>query len=248
MTSDRNGQKNCCAEHQPRAARDQPTAHTRRHSKAHAMRDGGATIRVNVGQDFTSRLIAKSGVTLEAVHDDTGDPIWQIRLQEFRIFRLFFYALIHHLPGGFAGERNVAGHHLVHDQSQRIEIAAVIDRSAFDLFGRHVARRADKSTAAGHAHFRGLERSGEAKIGNEHLIVFADQDIVWLEVAMDDAFGMRGVEGVAHLPGKFEAAVERQRAFLFQDSVEVFAVHESHGDELDAVGFTQVVDAKNVFV
>src|SRR5207302_6672866 len=45
-----------------------------------------------------------------------------------------------------------------------------------------------------------------------------------------------------------EAAVDRQRAFLFQDSVEVFAVHESHGDELDAVGFTQVVDAKNVFV
>ena len=124
----------------------------------------------------------------------------------------------------------------------------MIDRSAFDLFGRHVARRSDKSAAAGHAHFRGLERSGEAKIGNEHLIVFADQDVVWLEVAMDNAFGMRGVEGVAHLPGKFEAAVDRQRAFLFQDSVEVFAVHESHGDELDAVGFTQVVDAKNVFV
>jgi len=140
--------------------------------------------------------------------------------RSFGIFRLFFYALIHHLPGGFAGERNVAGHHLVHDQAQRIEIATVIDRSAFDLFGRHVARRADKSAAAGHAHFCGLERSGEAKIGNEHLIVFADEDVVWFEVAMDDAFGMRGVESVAHLTGEFKAPVERQRAFLFQDSVE----------------------------
>src|SRR6267154_668574 len=166
------------------------------------MRNGGATVRVNVGQDFTSRLISKSGVAFEAVHDD----------------------------------------------AQRIEIAAVIDRSAFDLLGRHVARRADKSAAAGHAHFCGLERSGEAKIGNEHLIVFADEDVVRLEVAMDNAFGMRGVESVAHLTGKFKAAVERQRAFLFQDSVEIFTVHESHGDELDAVGFTQVVDAKNILV
>src|SRR5258707_8075551 len=212
------------------------------------MRNGRAAIRVNVGQNFTSRLIPKSGVAFKAVHDDAGEPIRQIRFQEFRIFRLFFYTLIHHLPGGFAGERNVAGHHLVHDQSERIEIAAMIDRSAFDLFGRHVARSSDKSTAASHAHFRGLERSGEAKIGNKHLIVFADQDVVWFEVAMNDAFGMRGVKGVAHLSRKFKAAVDRQQTFLFQDSVEIFTVHESHGDELDAVGFTQVVDAKNVFV
>src|SRR5215470_12162079 len=193
-------------------------------------------------------MIAMRRIALETMHHDAGDPIWQIRLNELRILRFFLNPLVHHLPGRFAGEGHITRHHFVDDETERIKIAAMIDRSTFDLFGRHVAGRADEGAAAGHTHFCGFERSGEAEVRNKDLVPVSDEHVVGLEIAMNYALVMCSLEGFTKLPRKFEAALERKRALFLEDVVEILAFDESHSDEFHAVGFAEIVDAENIFV
>lgn len=203
---------------------------------------------VNVSQNFSRGLIAMDRIAFKAMHHNASDPIGQVRPDEFRILRFFLDPLVHHLPCGFTGERHVARHHFVDDKAQGIKVAAMIDRPAFDLFGGHITGRADERTAAGHAHLCSFEGSGETEVRNEDLIAISDEDIVRLEVAMDYALVMGGLQGLTKLPRKFEAALERKRALFLEDVVEILTVHECHSDEFHTVGFAEIVDTQNVFV
>ena len=49
---------------------------------------------------------------------------------------------------------------------------------------------------------------GEAEIQNFGVATFGDENIGGLDVAMHDAFAVRGVEGVGHLDGKIENVVQ----------------------------------------
>ena len=69
--------------------------------------------------------------------------------------------------------------------------AARADRAAPPLLRRHVLGGADHRGAAGRAAL--VERLGEAEVGEEGALAF-DQDVVRLDVAVDDAGGVGGVE------------------------------------------------------
>src|SRR5215475_9569469 len=113
----------------------------------------------------------------------------------------------------------------------------MIDLSAFDLLRSHVARCANESAAARHAHFCGFKRSGETEVRNENLIFFSNKDVVRFEIAMDNAFGVSGVERLAKLARKFETSVERERMFVLENVVKILPIDEGHGNEFDTVGF-----------
>ncbi len=246
------GGRNCkqkrAAEHDARAPNQQPFADTAWHLETDAARNRRAAVGVDIRQDFAGGLIAKLGVALEAVHDNARHPIRQIRIDKFRIFWFFLDALVHHLPGRFSRKGKIARHHFIEHEAEGVKIAALIDLSAFDLLRGHVTGRTDESAAARHAHFCGFKRSGKAEIGNVDLIFFSDEDVVRFEIAMNDAFGMSGVECFTELPDELEAAVERKGVLFLKNVVKVRAVHKSHGDELHAVGFAQIVNAQNVLV
>ncbi len=148
------------------------------------------------------------------MHDHACDVIGKIAFDLFDIDGGLLHTLIHELPGGFTTKGNLAGHHFIKDDSERIDIGATVDALAFHLFGRHIARSADNSARAGHAHLRGFERSGEAEIGDVDLIVLADKNVVRLEVTMDDAFGVSSVERFAKLANDFERATRAKAGLL----------------------------------
>jgi hypothetical protein len=87
----------------------------------------------------------------------------------------------------------------------------------------------------------------EAEVENFGLAAAGDEDVGGLDVAMDDALGVGGVEGVGDFEGDFEEGVEVEGvavdAMLKGGAVEIL-----HGDEGLAVLFADVVDGADVGV
>jgi hypothetical protein len=97
----------------------------------------------------------------------------------------------------------LAGQHFIKNHAQRIKVSPMIHQSGrFDLFGGNVMRG---------AHDRGGQRRasralsvlcsqfGQAKIRDFNAPFFVKQNIRGLDVAMDDAFLVRILQGLANL-------------------------------------------------
>src|SRR6202034_1647247 len=127
--------------------------------------------------------------------------------------------------GGFSGEGQLAGGHFVEHDGEGEEVGAGVEILAADLFGRHIGDGADGGAGSGDvlgAFADGGERVagvvdvvlfcvgvgaglfGEAEVENFGVAAAGDEDVGGLDVAMDDAGGVSGVEGV----GDFNADVE----------------------------------------
>ena len=76
---------------------------------------------------------------------------------------------------------------LVESGTQTVEIAAPI-RPTFESFGRHVAERADEVARVSETFSAFCFR--EAEIGHPDVAAGIEQQVRWLDVAMQDAFGV----------------------------------------------------------
>ena len=88
--------------------------------------------------------------------------------------------------------------------------------------------------------------TGQAEIGDHDLAAAVEHDVGGLQVAMENAFGVRGGESGAKLARDLDGLVLRQAADAAQQRGQVFAVDVLHGEEGLAVDFAHVVDAANV--
>src|SRR5205807_9933996 len=88
-------------------------------------------------------LIALRGILGEAVTNDSselaGNVLRDVRRERWRVFQ----DRREEQSSRVALERPLSGRELVEDDAQREDVAAVIDRLALHLFGRHIAQRAD---------------------------------------------------------------------------------------------------------
>jgi hypothetical protein len=141
--------------------------------------------------------------------------------------------------------RRVADEHFVQHDAETVEIGAAVDRAAARLFGTHVVRRADDRAGAGHAQ-RGFVRARDAEIGEDGRAVFAQQDVVGLDVAVDDAFFLR----IGKRRGDLARDAQRQRgrerravAGQHLAAADVF-----HRDVMQVAGVADVMDAHDVAV
>src|SRR5262249_46257485 len=79
---------------------------------------------------------------------------------------------------------------------------------------------------------------------NFDLATPGEENVGGFDIAMDDAFGVSGVESLGDLNAKLENLIERKR-FAVDVIAQRIAVDELHGDEGAAVLFADVVNGAN---
>src|SRR5580658_8699293 len=86
---------------------------------------------------------------------------------------------------------------------------------------------------------------GKAKIENLGVAAFGDEDVGGLDVAVNDALGVGGIEGIRYFDGEIEKALHVQGTAGDQ-ILESLALETFHGDESPSVFFANVVDSADV--
>ena len=120
-----------------------------------------------------------------------------------------------------AAKRRLAGHHLVHHDPEREDVAASVDHFAARLLGRHVGRRPDHR-----AHHRQGAGVGRLLIGGAHRVQLRNpevedlgnpplgqHDIGRLQITVDDAGRVRRSQRIGDLPRGTDRLFRWQRSF-----------------------------------
>ncbi len=80
------------------------------------------------------------------------------------------------------------------------------------------------------------------------MVVFADKDVLGLQIPVHNALGLGGREGRGELLGEVHHALKWQLWSRLQDMVKIRALDVGHGDELHISDFTHIVNAKDIGV
>jgi hypothetical protein len=143
-------------------------------------------------------------------------------------------------------EGRVARHRLVKDAAEGIEIGPAVDRLPLELFGRHVMDRAHERIEMVHRLRLGrIEIFGQPKIEDLHLerIAFrdmSDHEIARLEIAVDEAEGVRGENALEALLGEAAKILELKRTAV-ENRFHRFALDQLHHD-IGPVGIDPVIE------
>ena len=146
-----------------------------------------------------------------------------------------------HQRAGFEGA--LAGEQFIQQQAQRVNIALESDLGTRQLFRRHISR-----SAAAHVALQLGAQTRQPEVHNHGLAAAVDHDVGWFQVAMQDAFFVRGGETGADLPRDFDGLIHRQPADAAQQHRQVLAIDILHRDELEAIDLADVVYAAHVGV
>ncbi len=172
-------------------------------------------------------MITQPPIFLERFVDDGFELGGKLRVQTHRRQRRLVQDRVEQRRRRRPLERLRAGAHLVEDHAKGKQIGARVERLPERLLRRHVRNRAERRARAGQVALRrGRRRRGQGGFGRrlevrqhlrqtevEHLGVTAPghEDVGRLDVAMDDARSVRGVERVGNLDPKLDQLFERHR-------------------------------------
>jgi hypothetical protein len=143
-------------------------------------------------------------------------------------------------------KRHAPGQHLVEHDTAAVDVRFGRGRLALRLLGREVGDGAQDDPGGG------LPRAGQcarnAEVTDFHLVGRREQDILWLNVAVDHAVAVGEVKGVAELTGLVDGAVEREPALAGDDLLERAALNVLHDDVIRIIVATQIVDGHDAGV
>ena len=201
---------------------------------------------VQLLQEFDNRVIAVGRLALQAATDDraqgSGNGIFHVGGRFGNLARTPHQAG----DGGVRVVRRFPGQQFVEDKTDAEDIGALIELGAQGLLGRHVLHGADDGAGLGHAGI--AEGAGETEVHHDYASLLVAHDVLRLQVAVDDPFGMGGVERAADLLNHGNRFFRRVLAILAKHGAHIFAIDVFHGDEANAVGFAQVVNANYIFM
>jgi hypothetical protein len=187
-------------------------------------------------------------IPLQAVRDDS---LKARRNLLSRRVGLSFEDRRHGLCGGFPRESSPSRDHLIQHAAQGENIAASVGRRAPDLLRRHIAYGPQDHACLGDGlrlgFFRGgyPRAAGQAEIQNLDTAILGKEDIFRLQVAVDDALGVRCEETVRDGDAGFDSLAPGQRRAA-QASAESFAFEQFSYRVSDAGLRAEIVNRQNV--
>jgi hypothetical protein len=154
------------------------------------------------------------------------------------------------LADTLAVEGRPADQQVVEHAAQRVQIAAVVDvAGAAALLGRHVHRRAHDRRGLGLDLAAGVVgQLGDAEVEDLGALAAGDlaigheEDVLGLEIAVDDASPVGGVERRRDLAQDPQRVLGRQATEALEARVEGLALEELHDDVGAAVGVVAEVE------
>ena len=130
-------------------------------------------------------------------------------------------------------ERHAPGEHLPEDDAERVDVGRGRDRAAARLLGREVLARPEHRAGLGHA-VLDVERARDAEVRDLDLALLAEQDVLRLDVAVDEAVVVREGQPVRDVERELERAPQRQRPGADDQILQVLAVDVLEDDVLRA--------------
>ena len=177
------------------------------------------------------------------LHDDLLQTTGDVGIQRRGHGRAAIDVLDRHRHGRFSVIGRPAGHHLVHHNAQRVQIAAVIHPAALGLLGGNVMHAAQRfsgqSVALGH-------NAGNAEVRHLHRAVFQHHHIVGLDITVDNATAMGMLQSLADLHGKVQGLLPVQNALLLHVLLQADAVDQLHDDVIRIVGGGNIVHIDDI--
>ena len=144
-----------------------------------------------VGQHLRGRLIPIARVLGHQLHDQPVDLHRQVGAVDQQAAGDLAHLLQGHRDRGIAAERGHRRQHEVIGRTQRVEVAAVIQRVPLGLLGAHVGRGPHRDPHLGQVRAVSSMCAAQAEIGDLHPPPPGDQDVLGLDVAVDQA-GLAG--------------------------------------------------------
>ena len=151
---------------------------------------------------------------------------------------------------GVPREGHLAGDAAEQHAAQGVDVGASVHLVVADLLGRHVVDRPDELTRAGQSG-SGVHPLGDAEVGEVRMIgrcaaIAGQQDVAGLDVAMDQALGVRGVQRRGRLRDDRDRTRRIQPGVGPQEALQVRSLDVPHRDVQHAVGLARVVDGDDV--
>src|ERR1035438_1962551 len=197
-------------------------------------------------QQFDGGVIAVGGLALQATADDRAQGFGNGGIDVGSRLRVLAGALHQAGDGSVGLVGSLSGDQLKEDQTDAENIGALVQRTAQRLLGRHVFERADDGAGLSHAGI--AERASQPEVHDHDAAMLVAHDVLRLQVAVNHAFGMGGVESAADLLNHRDRILGRELSFAAQDGAQILAVEVLHADEADALSLAQVENADHVLM
>ena len=178
--------------------------------------------------ELRDRREAISGYLLEGMHDRAFELVRHRAPNDLDRRRHFHRVPRHDRDRVRPGEWHLTNEHLIQHAREAIHVTAPIDVIAAELLGTHVGGGANR-----HARLRQLlaagvlDHSRNAKVGDNSMAAM-QQYVLWFDVAMDDAEGVRIRQRIRNLTGDRDRVVDRELALALQPTAQRLALDEGH--------------------
>ena len=145
--------------------------------------------------------------------------------------------------GGFPVIGWTACHHLIHHDTQGIQVTAVVRVAALGLLWGNVVHTSQCLLGQRIAF---VHDPGDAEVHDLHGAVFQHHDVVGLDIPMDDAPAVGVFQSLGDLHGEMQRLLPVQHALLFHILLQGNAVDKLHNDEVGTFRGGNVINLDDV--
>ena len=188
------------------------------------------------------------GVARQQAVDEVDEPAGDRRAQAAEVGRVALQPGERGVGVGLAEERDAPGEALVQHQAERVQVGPTVELAAADLLRRQVLGRAHHHVVAREVLAGGVEPLGDAEVGQQHAAVRRDEDVAGLDVAVDEAGVVGGVEGGGDARADVDRQLGAQPRLHVEQLAQALAVDQLHHDGLAAAVLEHVVHGDDVGV